>query len=98
VRVEVSLRAVLCPKRGSLLEGHLGAGGFAVLRQEAPCVDLAGHERGACSSVRALLAIRGECVSQKGPCWPLEGSVFLSEGVSLRAASQEGELTLGGPR
>jgi len=36
VRVEVSLRAVLCPKRGSLLEGHLGAGGFAVLRQEAP--------------------------------------------------------------
>ena len=38
MRVEVSLRAVLCPKRGSLLEGHLGAGGFAVLRQEAPCV------------------------------------------------------------
>ena len=28
--VDVSLKAVLCHKRGSLLEGHLGAGGFAV--------------------------------------------------------------------
>jgi len=60
VRVEVSLRAVLCPKRGSLLEGHLGAGGFAVLRQEAPCWSL----RGMCFSVRALLVIRGERVAQ----------------------------------
>jgi hypothetical protein len=31
VRVEDSLRAVLCPKRGSLLEGQRGAGGFAGL-------------------------------------------------------------------
>jgi len=44
------------------------------------------------------MVIRGECVSQLGPCWPLEGSVQLSEGVSLRAASQEGELTLRGLR
>jgi len=65
VRVEVSLRAVLCPKRGSLLEGHLGAGGFAVLRQEAPCVGgPCWSLRGMCFSVRALLAIRWECVSQ----------------------------------
>jgi len=60
VRVEVSLRAVLCHKRGSLLEGHLGAGGFAVLRQEAPCWSL----RGMCFSVRALLVIGGERVAQ----------------------------------
>jgi len=65
VRVEVSLRAVLCPKRGSLLEGHLGAGGFAVLRQEAPCVGgPCWSLRGMCFSVRALLVIRGERVAQ----------------------------------
>ena len=62
MRVEVSLRAVLCPKRGSLLEGHLGAGGFAVLRQEAPCVGgPCWSLRGARSSVRALHA--GKCFS-----------------------------------
>jgi len=65
VRVEVSLRAVLCPKRGSLLEGHLGAGSFAVLRQEAPCVGgPCWSLRGMCFSVRALLVIRGERVAQ----------------------------------
>jgi hypothetical protein len=59
------LRAVLCPKRGSLLEGHLGAGGFAVLRQEAPCVGgPCWSLRGMSFSVRALLVIRGERVAQ----------------------------------
>ena len=58
--VEDSLRAVLCPKRGSLLEGHLGAGGFAVLRQEAPCVGgPCCSLRGMCFSVSALLVFKG---------------------------------------
>ena len=62
MRVEVSLRGAVSQKRGSLLEGQLGAGGFAVLRQEAPCVGgPCWSLRGARSSVRALHA--GKCFS-----------------------------------
>jgi len=28
------------------------------------------------------MASRGECMSQRGPCWLLEGSVFLSEDLA----------------
>ena len=60
MRVEVSLRGAVSQKRGSLLEGQLGAGGFAVLRQEAPCVGgPCWSLRGMCFSVRALLVFKG---------------------------------------